>query len=242
MQAPMQAPIQAPIQGQALQDSRIVQQFSGATNNVTMNLAFFPFRTRDGSPAKPGSPYMSGSIQFTIEQIEQLRNWAMTQQPDAYGKIRIGASLWQDTAQTTGQAYLKGNAKIPLPSPAGPMVQAMPSQVQAAQNHVQNQVWPQTPQTPGPIPMGRHGQTSLTGNPLPAWNNQEAYQQQNGLPVSTPMPTPLVQQPTLSQPQASLPLQPQSGQAYSVSGTPPMQPMTSPQGQPVGNQTEEIPF
>ena len=232
--------MQAP---QALQDSRLGQQFSGVSNNVCMNLAFFPFRTRDGSAPKPGSPEMSGSIQFTMEQLAELYRWASQQAPDAYGKIRIGASLWRDQAQATGMQYLKGNAKMPLV--ASSAVQAMPSQTQAAQAQVQAQVWPhvQTPQTPGPNSMvttGSPNPHSLNGNPLPAWTNQQAFQQQNGQAFSTPRNAPSGQQPLASASQASPALQPPSAPVQDALGTPPGQPTTSPQGQHPGSQ--EIPF
>ena len=227
-------------------------------DSIMLNLAFFPFKTRDGSAPKPGSPEMSGSIQFTPEQITRLYEWACGQQPDAYGKIRISASLWREQSQTTGTQYLKGNAKTPwlanvptpnlaqAPTPQAPTPQAPSPEAPAAPNPhsmVQPPAWylaqtqqqapvPQTTASPNP--------QSLNGNPLPAWTNQQAYQQQNGQPGSMPMQQPSVHLQQASGSQASQALPQPLAPVQAASGTPPVQPTSLPQGQAVGDNV--IPF
>ena len=218
-----------------------------APANIVANLALFQFKTRDGSAPKPNSPVMTGSLQFSMEQLQLISVWAQGQQPDAYGKIRLSVSVWQEVS-AQGQPYLKGNAKTPMPNVAGPMVTAMESQQQAANQTAQNQVyggarypghpavvgqqqpssipynpWPnvQTPQTPGMPPVQP---TATVTGPMPAWNNQDAWQQQQQ--ASVPMQTASAPQgpsslpmATTQPPQAPLPQQPQQGTPQPLPGT-----------------------
>jgi len=40
--------------------------------STLLNLAFFPFRAKDGGQPAPNSPTFSGSIQFSMEQAKGL--------------------------------------------------------------------------------------------------------------------------------------------------------------------------
>lgn len=206
------------------------------SSTPVMNLAFFPFKTRDGSAPKPGSPALSGSVQFSHQQIAALYQWSLTQQPDDYGKVRIGASLWQDVAQTTGQTYWKGNAKVPVAAQQGATPQALQQvqgHAQAAQTNVQQQVWPQNQPmgTWNPNhPIHQPAPGPATGQPLPAWTTQQAYAQQQGSLNQQPNQSLNAAMP-LQQP-GNPALQPMPGAQPSVAG---MQPAVAVNLQTTGN-------
>ncbi|MYF38260.1 MAG: hypothetical protein F4219_05765 [Gammaproteobacteria bacterium] len=222
-----------------------------APANLVANLALFQFKTRDGSAPKPNSPVMTGSLQFSHEQLQQIVTWAQTQQPDTYGKIRLSVSVWQEVS-AQGQPYLKGNAKTPLPAVAGPMVQVAASYQQQANQAMQSQVYggaryPGQPavvgQQPSPIPYNpwpnqpqadtgnQQAQTpqTVTG-PMPAWNNQDAWrqQQQPSVPMQTDsvqqghgsLPRDATAQPPAPSQQQTLPVMQPAGQTQQQKGGP----------------------
>lgn len=220
----MQTPVQAPM---------YPAQAQAPANSPVGNLALFPFKTRDGSAPKPNSPSMTGSLQFSLEQLAGIYQWATRQQPDAYGKIRIGVSVWNTVAETTGQPYLKGNVKLPVSPPnnplnqagvSSPMVAAMASQQQAANAAVQQQVYGQPASQPIQTQWQQNGQQSnlpsqapmnpptaqMNGNPQPinqiAYDTPTAYAQQQQSSVQQPMPS--AQPPLTYQNSASSPGQP----------------------------------
>ena len=172
-----------------------------------LNVAVFPFRTKDGTAPKPGSPQLTGSIQFTMEQLQELWQYAQQQAPDEYGKIRVPLSLWDTVSKDGSMRYLKGNAKAPV----SPQQQAMHQQVAATQQ----QAYAAASQAAYGLP---------SQQPLPAWNNAQAYQQQQNAPLpSYGMPQ---QQPKMQQQNATEPVGTQSPPIAANQGLPPMTPPT----------------
>jgi len=85
------------------------------TQSTTIfQLALFPFSPKNGH-VKPGQPHLTGTLQFTLEQLIELYEWAKNIQPDAYGKVKINVSVWDTISQDGTKRYLKGSAKIPQP-------------------------------------------------------------------------------------------------------------------------------
>ena len=170
---------------------------------VLANLAFFPFTTRDGTPPKPGSPQFTGSLQLSIEQLQELLQWASQQAPDEYGKIKVQASLWDTISKDGTKRYLKGNVKAPVSQQQQAMhqqvawnqQQAMASATQAAYGPQaapmppQGAYAPQAFQAPQQPAYGQpNPHIGPTGQPLPAWTNDQASMQQ--YPTSVTPPTP----------------------------------------------------
>ena len=169
---------------------------------VLANLAFFPFTTRDGTAPKPGSPQFTGSIQVSIEQLQELLQWASQQAPDEYGKVKIQASLWDTISKDGTKRYLKGNCKAPVSQQQQAMhqqvawnqQQAMASAAQAAYGPQAVAMPPQGAYAPQAAPAPQqpvYGQPNPhigpTGQPLPAWTSEQAsIQQQQTLPMQQP--------------------------------------------------------
>ena len=178
---------------------------------VLLNLAFFPFKTQDGSPPKPGSPALSGSVQFTMEQLQELWQYAQTQSPDEYGKIRVNASLWDTVSKDGSKRFLKGNAKAPVPQ----HVQTMHQQVAATQQAAYQ---------------------AAAQHAYPSWNNAQAYAAQTTQPSASPLqpatypqqPMQPVQQPVNSPLPGTGPLP----QTPSLQPLPPPMPANAPMQQP----------
>jgi len=136
---------------------------------------FFPFRPKDGGQPAPNSPTYSGSVQFSMEQLQQLMAYAQTCMPDEYGKVRVSASLWETTS-INGLTYLKGNAKQPmLPAPApAPAPTQPPASAPAPPTQWQQQ--------PAPPPASTQWQQPYP----PAVTTDQAYQAQSPMPPMQP--------------------------------------------------------
>lgn len=173
-----------------------------ANPNIVANVALFTFAPRDGQTPRPNSPTMTGSLQLSHEQVSRLAQWMAGQQPDAYGKVKLNVSVWNQTSRN-GQRYLQGNIQFPLQQPT-----ASPQQLQQAQ-------WSQ-----------QTGQVSpATGQPIPAVTTEQAYQSAYGQQHSYGSPAVSAnQQPTPYPVQAT----PQSGQPLQQSVQQPLPPMTQP--------------
>ena len=187
---------------------------------VLANLAFFPFQTKDGTAPKPGSPTMTGSLQLSIEQLQELYQWAVTQVPDEYGKIKVQASLWDTLSKDGSKRYLKGNIKAPLSAQqqvmhqqvAATQQQAYAAASQAAYAPQAAPVAPQPAYAPQAAPMAPqpaygapNPHVGPTGQPLPAWTNAQASMQQ--YPTSVMPPTPATAPVTPSGPSTGSPMQ-----------------------------------
>lgn len=131
-------------------------------------VALFPFQPRQGEQVKPNQPAMTGTVQVTFAQLQELFAWSQTQRPDNYGRLTLRCSVWNTVSKDGQKNYLKGSFKPALESPQSypPAYATQPAPYQPAPYRPSPQPAPQPPMQPAPVQ-----QAIAYGDPAPQGDN-----------------------------------------------------------------------